>query len=114
MDKIKIYNELAKIISKDAILLDEPMKDHTSIKTGGLADIMVMPGSIKDIQSVVEICKENNAPYFIMGNGSNILVRDKGMRCVVIKLGDRFANIIIDENIVVAQVGVLLSILSEK
>ncbi len=114
MDKIKIYNELAKIISKDAILLDEPMKDHTFIKTGGLADIMVMPGSIKDIQSVVEICKENNAPYFIMGNGSNLLVRDKGMRCVVIKLGDRFANIIIDENIVVAQAGVLLSTLSEK
>ncbi len=114
MDKIKIYNELAKIISKDAILLDEPMKDHTFIKTGGLADIMVMPGSIKDIQSVVEICNENNAPYFIMGNGSNLLVRDKGMRCVVIKLGDRFANIIIDENIVVAQAGVLLSTLSEK
>jgi len=114
INKIKLYNELIKIIPKDAVLLDEPMKNHTSIKIGGLADIMVMPGSVEDIQSVIEICKKSDVPYFIMGNGSNLLVRDKGMRCVVIKLGDRFANVTTDGNIVIAQAGVLLSVLSEK
>ncbi len=106
INKIKLYNELIKIIPKDAVLLDEPMKNHTSIKIGGLADIMVMPGSVEDIQSVIEICKKSDVPYFIMGNGSNLLVRDKGMRCVVIKLGDRFANVTTDGNIVIAQAGV--------
>lgn len=114
IDKTKIYNELIKIIPKDAVLLDEPMKNHTSIKIGGLADIMVMPGSIRDVKSVIEICKKSDVPYFIMGNGSNLLVKDKGMRCVVVKLGDRFANVIIDGNIVIAQAGILLSTLSDK
>ncbi|HZK58226.1 MAG TPA: UDP-N-acetylmuramate dehydrogenase [Clostridia bacterium] len=114
MDKTKIYNELIKIIPKDAVLLDEPMKNHTSIKIGGLADIMVMPGSIRDVKSVIEICKKSDVPYFIMGNGSNLLVKDKGMRCVVVKLGDRFANVTIDGNIVIAQAGILLSTLSDK
>lgn len=114
IDKTKIYNELIKIIPKDAVLLDEPMKNHTSIKIGGLADIMVMPGSIRDVKSVIEICKKSDVPYFIMGNGSNLLVKDKGMRCVVVKLGDRFANVTIDGNIVIAQAGILLSTLSDK
>jgi UDP-N-acetylmuramate dehydrogenase len=114
MDKIKIYNKLTEIISKDAVLLDEPMKNHTSIRVGGTADIMATPRTIAEIQSTIKICKENNTPYFIMGNGSNLIVRDKGMRCVVIKLGDRFANVDIDGNTVVAQAGVLLSTLSEK
>lgn len=114
MDKIKIYNKLTKIISKDAVLLDEPMKNHISIEVGGPADIMVMPRSVEEIQSAIKICKENNAPYFIMGNGSNLIIRDKGIRCVVIKLGNGFANAIIDEDVVVAQAGILLSTLSEK
>lgn len=114
MDKIKIYNKLTEVIPEDAVLLDEPMKNHTTIKTGGLADIMVMPQSITEIQSIIKICKENSVPYFIMGKGSNLLVSDKGMRCAVVKLGDRFAKITVDGNNVIAQAGVLLSVLSEK
>ena len=75
---------------------------------------MVTPCSVEEIQSTVEICNENNIPYFVMGNGSNLLIGDKGMRCVVIKLGDKFANVIIDENTVIAQAGILLSKLSKK
>ena len=113
MDKIKIYNKLTEIISKDAVLLDEPMK--TTLPLGWRNGRYY--GNATDnseIQSTIKICKENNTPYFIMGNGSNLIVRDKGMRCVVIKLGDRFANVDIDGNTVVAQAGVLLSTLSEK
>ena len=114
MDKIRIYNKLTEAIPGDAVLLDEPMKNYTTIKTGGLADIIVMPQSITEIQSVIKICKENDVPYFVMGKGSNLLVSDKGMRCVVVKLGDKFAKITIDGNDVIAQAGVSLSELSER
>lgn len=114
MNKVKIYKELIEVISKDAVLLDEPMKDHTFIKTGGLADIMVMPESIEDIQLAIKICRENNAPYFIMGNGSNLIVRDKGIRCVVIKIADKLENVTFNGNTVVAQAGISLSTLSKK
>ena len=114
MDKIRIYNKLTEAIPGDAVLLDEPMKNYTTIKTGGLADIIVMPQSITEIQSIIKICKENDVSYFVMGKGSNLLVSDKGMRCVVVKLGDKFAKITIDGNDVIAQAGVSLSELSEK
>lgn len=114
MDKIKVYNKLIEAIPGDAVLLDEPMKNYTTIKTGGLADIIVMPQSATEIQSIIKICKENNVPYFIMGKGSNLLVSDKGLRCVVVKLGDKFAKITIDGNDVIAQAGVSLSELSER
>ncbi|MCK9268467.1 MAG: UDP-N-acetylmuramate dehydrogenase [Alkaliphilus sp.] len=114
MDKIRIYNKLTEVIPGDAVLLDEPMKNYTTIKTGGLADIIVMPQSTTEIQSIIKICKENNVPYFVMGKGSNLLVSDKGIRCVVIKLGDKFAKITIDGNDVIAQAGASLSALSEK
>lgn len=114
MDKIKVYNKLIEAIPGDAVLLDEPMKNYTTIKTGGLADIIVTPQSTTEIQSIIKICKENNVPYFVMGKGSNLLVSDKGLRCVVVKLGDKFAKITIDGNDVIAQAGVSLSELSER
>ena len=114
MDKIKVYNKLIEAIPGDAVLLDEPMKNYTTIKTGGLADIIVTPQSITEIQFIIKNCKENNVPYFVMGKGSNLLVSDKGLRCVVVKLGDKFAKITIDGNDVIAQAGVSLSELSER
>jgi len=114
MNKMQIYDRLTMLISKECVLLDEPMKKHTSFKIGGPADIMVIPESIEEVKLAIEVCKKNNAPYFIMGNGSNLIVRDKGMRCVVIKIADKLKDVTINKNIVVAQAGVLLSTLSKK
>jgi len=114
MNKIQIYDNLIELIQKECVLLDEPMKKHTSFKIGGPADIMVIPESIEEIKLAIEVCKKNNAPYFIMGNGSNLIVRDKGMRCVVIKIADKLKDVTINKNIVVAQAGILLSTLSKK
>lgn len=88
MNKVEIYHKLIENIPSDNVLLDEPMKKHTSFKIGGPADIMVIPGSIEEIRWAIKVCKENNVPYFVMGNGSNLIVRDKGMRCIVIKIAD--------------------------
>ncbi len=114
MNKIKIYDELIRAIPKESVLLDEPMKNHTTMKTGGPADIMVIPQSIEEIKWAIQICKQNEAEYFVMGNGSNLLVSDKGMRSIVIKLGNGFSDVSIDGNKIVAQAGVLLSKLSKK
>ncbi|SDL11479.1 UDP-N-acetylmuramate dehydrogenase [Natronincola ferrireducens] len=114
MDKNKLYQQFSIVMQEEHILLDEPMKNHTSFKIGGPADILLIPQNIQEIQKAMEICKEAKAPYFIMGNGSNVLVRDKGMRCVVIKIAENLSNIVINGSKVVAEAGVLLSTLSKK
>lgn len=77
---------LESVIDKKNIKIDEYMKNHTSFKVGGVADILVVPGTVKEINNVIKLCMEDHVPYYIMGFGSNILVRDGGIRGVVIKL----------------------------
>ncbi|QUH25692.1 UDP-N-acetylmuramate dehydrogenase [Serpentinicella alkaliphila] len=113
MNKEQLYIELTKFIDKKNVLVDELMKNHTSFKIGGPADILVTPNSIEEVQKVVRLCYENDIPTFYMGNGSNLLVRDKGMRCVVIKIGENLSGVKIEGTKVIAQSGILLSRLSK-
>ena len=97
------------VIPDENIRLKEPMSSHTTFKTGGCADIMLLPSSVEEQLEAIKICRDNSVPYLIMGNGSNLLVRDKGIRGVVIKLGRNFADIRVEDNILSAQSGALLS-----
>ena len=72
-----IYNDIKRIIPKGQLLLNEPMKNHTSFRIGGPADIMVLPSNEDEIIKVLTYCSGRNVPIFVMGNGSNLLVRDK-------------------------------------
>ena len=75
-------------------LKEEPMKNHTSFRTGGNAELFVLPSDEKEIKEVLNICKEENTEYFVLGNGSNILVPDEGIRGrVVIYMGDKLSYI---------------------
>ena len=65
-------------VYKRQVLYDEPMKKHTTFRVGGPARALVEPGSAEDVKSVVEFCKSEQIPYYIVGNGSNLLVSDKG------------------------------------
>ncbi|SET47333.1 UDP-N-acetylmuramate dehydrogenase [Natronincola peptidivorans] len=114
MDKNKIYQQFLTFTKKDNILLEEPMKNHTSFKIGGPADILLMPKSIEEIQMAIQTCKKEKTPYFVMGNGSNLLVRDKGMRCVVIKIADNLNHVTFEDNKAIADAGILLSTLAKK
>lgn len=81
------YIELLKQkIGKEKVLLNEPMSRHTSFKTGGNADIFVKVNNIKEMQEILKIANENKLPIFILGNGSNLLVSDKGIRGIVCKI----------------------------
>lgn len=84
-NKEDIYNELLKNISTEKIILDEHMSKHTSFKIGGKADIYVKANTVEDIKSVLSIVNKNNIPLFVLGNGTNILVKDEGFRGIVLK-----------------------------
>lgn len=84
------------------------MKDYTTMKIGGPADILIEPNTTFQIKNIVEIAKSTNTKLTIIGNGSNLLVRDKGIRGIVIVLKDNFSKIKIEDNIASAQAGATL------
>lgn len=88
------------------------MKNYTTFKIGGMASYFSVGTSIEDIFRVVTWCKQRNLPWFILGNGSNILVADEGFPGLVIKLGRDFKKVIFGGNIVDVGAGVLLPALS--
>ena len=82
---IDILKELQKKIDKKQILANEPMSKHTSLKIGGIADFFVKVSNITELKFVLELSKKNKIPLTIIGNGTNLLVRDKGIRGIVLK-----------------------------
>ncbi len=88
---------------------DEPMASHTSFKTGGPADIMVLPSSESEIRHAVRTADNLKLPLFIMGRGTNLLITSKGLRGIVLKLADKFSGIEIDSEDVYAKSGTSLS-----
>lgn len=109
MDKKEIIALIKEKITKGEILIDESMKKHTYFKLGGPADILVLPETIEEISNIIKLCNDNEIDYYIIGNGTNLLVRDKGIRGVVIKIDDNFNNIGVNGNIIKAQAGCLIS-----
>ncbi|MBR2418439.1 MAG: UDP-N-acetylmuramate dehydrogenase, partial [Clostridia bacterium] len=88
----QIENALEKL--NISFLKEEPMKNHTSFRTGGNAELFAIPENEDEIKAIIRACKEVDVPYFILGNGSNILVPDEGIRKrVVIYLGDNLSYI---------------------
>ncbi len=104
------YNKLILITPRDHIRLDEPMEYHTSLHIGGKADYFITPTDVEEVKAIVCLCKSEKVPYFIMGNGSNLLVSDLGYRGVVLQLGDEFQRATVKEDgVITAQAGILLS-----
>lgn len=99
---------LIENLGNENVKINEPMKNHTSFKIGGPVDILVTPETYEQVQYIIKHSKENNIPYFIMGNGSNLLVRDGGIRGLVIKFC-KLNKVRVEGNRIIAQSGVLLS-----
>lgn len=110
----KVYDELLSVVPKEQLLLNEPMKRHTSFRIGGPADLMMLPSEVEHIHYTLTVCNQWNIPVLIMGNGSNLLVRDKGIRGVVIKIANCFNQIRIRGLCIRAQSGALLSVLAKR
>lgn len=101
----ELYMQLEDIVGADNVRYDEPMRDHTTFAIGGPADAYVIPHSIGELAAVVKACRAAEAPYRIVGNGSDLLVADEGLRCVVIQVLDNLAGIEVDGTRVFAQAG---------
>ena len=108
-----IYKVLSTIVNKENLRENEYMNNHTSFKIGGVADFLVTPNSENELRDILIKMKELNQNIFIMGNGTNLLVRDKGIRGVVIKLCDNFAGFSIEDDFVDVKSGILMSTLSK-
>ena len=102
---------LIDILQKNNIpyVLDEPMSAHTTFKIGGAADVLITVSSIDELKTTVAACKENGTPYMILGNGSNLLVSDAGIKGAVILLDGSFKEIAVDGEIITAGAGLKLS-----
>ncbi len=90
------------------VYTNESMKKHTTFRIGGNADYFLIPENTSELQSAIKICRANNIPYFILGNGSNILVSDKGIEGAVIST-EKLNTIEVYEDTIYAQAGAKLS-----
>ena len=106
---------IKKLISEKIlgdVSLNVPLKEHTSFKIGGVADLFVCPNNLMELLNVLRILKENNVSYFLFGAGSNLLISDKGVRGAVIKLGDGFDYAHAKDDYILAGAGVSLATLA--
>lgn len=110
MDTTIIYN-LAKVLGCDA-RKDEPMSRHTTFKIGGSASTYIKVGTLSKLSAILKECKNSNIDYMIIGNGSNLLVSDKGLDKAVIRLDGELRNIsLIDETTIYCGAGASLAAL---
>ena len=109
----KFVDEIRSRMASEHILLDEPMKEHTTFRIGGPADCLILPASMEDVAFVFQCLKRHDIPFVILGNGSNVLVLDKGIRGAVIKFNSPISAIRKKENTLTAGAGALLRDVSE-
>lgn len=104
-----MYEFIENIIPKERIFFEEPMSRHTTFRVGGTAECMVLIEQEEELLKLVPYLNQIEENYFILGNGSNLLVGDKGYRGVIIKLGEGMNRITVEGERIYAQAGALLS-----
>lgn len=108
------YDKLTSVIAKERVYVDEPMSRHTTFRVGGPADFFVTPKAKEEVRDVIRICKEVGMPYYIIGNGSNLLASDAGYRGVIVQIYKEMNEVKVEGDLVKAQAGALLSGIAAK
>lgn len=109
MEQLVIKKLLEERLAPDSVCTDELMSRHTTFRIGGPASVFVTPKSEKDLVTAIEICRSQGAPYFILGNGSNLLVSDQGYDGVVVHIGSDLRDISVEGTEITAKTGAMLS-----
>lgn len=104
-----IYEFLSAQVPKENILFDEPMCRHTTFRVGGEARCFVRISDREQLRQIIPYLEQVEIPFFILGNGSNLLVGDKGYQGVILQIGDRINQITVDGERMIVQAGALLS-----
>ena len=105
----KIIDRFSNLLGNEKVRINEPMNRHTTFRIGGPADYFLLPSSSEEVKGILEICKEESLQYFILGNGSNLLVSDEGYRGVIIQLYRNYGGLTVEGTEIRAGAGVLLS-----
>ena len=100
---------LYNVVDAAKIQKDEPMKKHTTFRIGGPADYFIMPSNEKELAETIRVCREFSIPIYIVGNGSNLLVGDKGFRGAIIQLYKSMGTFQVEGNQITAQAGCSLA-----
>lgn len=113
MHEYDTFNEdvicvLAEAVGEDSLVMVEPMRDHTTLKVGGPADVMLIPRDPASVVRALDVCAIAGAPVTVVGNGSDLLVGDRGIRGAVVLLRDNMAAIEVDGTRIHAEAGALL------
>ncbi len=107
-----LVTRLKSIVGNDNVKINEPMKNHTTFRIGGPAQMFITPESAGQIQDIVALCRQESCPMYIIGNGSNLLVGDDGVQGVVMSLYNKFSQYSIDGETITVQAGMSLMRLS--
>jgi UDP-N-acetylmuramate dehydrogenase len=102
------YKKEAQGLIKGRILFNAPMRKYTSIKVGGPADCLLFPTNVEELRKVVRYAKRKNTPFFILGRGTNLIVKDKGIRGWVISLTQGMKKAQMEEDVIIAEAGLSL------
>lgn len=109
MEKQELVKKLTSVLGEERVLIDELMSNHTSFKIGGPADIMVIPNDSVQLGEIIKYFVNSKTPYMVMGNGTNLLVSDKGIRGVVIKIYDNMDKCSVKGEYMDIEAGMLIS-----
>lgn len=105
----EIITEVERILPAEQIFRQEPMSWHTTFRTGGPAELFLEIKTVEQLQQLLTFFRESSTKYFVVGNGSNLLVSDKGYDGAILHIGDAFGEIRIADEKIMTQAGVLLS-----
>ena len=101
----ELVEMLTRIVGEENVRVNEPMSAHTTFQIGGPADAYVTPRSVDQVAAVMKACREADTPLAVVGNGSDLLVADEGLRCVVMQILDNMADVRVEGMRIVAQAG---------
>lgn len=105
----KLYQDLCNISGRESVSLSEDMKKHTTFKAGGCAKYFVCPDNVDSLAELISYLNNNDINHYVIGNGSNLLVKDEGYDGVIVKIGSKFGNIQIENDEMVCGAGAFVA-----
>lgn len=109
-----LLETIKKCFPAEAIMPNEPMSRHTTFRVGGEAGMLLQVSTPQQLKVMIPLLNEQKIPYFIKGNGSNLLVGDKGYDGIILEIGKEFGNIEVKGNLIVAGAGALMSSIAQE
>ncbi len=114
MNILQICQELTKEVPSEQIYMNEPMSKHTTFRVGGNADIFIKVKNLEQLKFIIKVARKNGIHITIIGNGSNLLVKDNGIRGIVVKIEFEDIKINLENETVIVGAGVKLAVLAQE